>query len=217
MKTIELKKFVDEMEREYTGARLEYESMFEQLKNAKLKYDTTVSDKYLNEEGKKKATDDYNVESKRIKKEIENIRNRFVTATDEVINREAEVFRKKYAVSPKDLDMMAVTILESGFLTENEVADMAVRYKQSGNNTMYRFACRHLDENSSDQSIRLLARDAYREVERPDTEIMNEFRDVCLRGLRDDIELSNGIHKRHEEFLTAVVEDSEGISVTLDE
>lgn len=114
------------------------------------------------------------------------------------------------------MDLKAVEMIKSGMLTERELLEMAAAYKESGNLAMYRFCGTRLDRNDTDPTIRAVAQDAHRALEREDLQTVDTFTDICLKGLRDDISLANGIDRRHEEFYGDIYNAAENITATVD-
>lgn len=217
-KTRKLTDYIDKVEAAYKEARKAYDEAVKSLDDLEKRHRTKMKMGLLNEKGLKRENDYYYEEKHRLVQSIKNARDSFSASAADIRERVDVTFRDLYCVNPSSMDMQAVEMIRSGMLTERELVEMGMKYKEAGNLAMYRFCgTRFKDgEKSADPAVRQLAIDAHRALRRDDLAVVDSFTNICLRGLRDDIPLANGIDKRHADFYSACHDDAEGISIDVD-
>lgn len=208
-----LTNYLDEIEQAYSRARLGYTEIVESLEELKERHDARINHGMLNDEGLMIENNTYHERKKALEKEFEKIRDRFTNEVNDIRKREDSVFKSKYTANASDIDLKAVEMLKSGMLTGAEIMEMARTYSDNGNNAMYRYCGTFLNPHSKNLEERVIAEEAKKAYQRPDTEIVNEFVDICNRGLRNDIAASNGIHNRHDEFKDMIYLPAQDIEV----
>lgn len=214
-KTYKLSEFINKLESFYGKARTDYEEAAAMLSLLDADHKKLVDSKELNLVGIQRENERYNKKRKEILNKIRTARDTFSYNAGEIRQSVESFFKSNYAVDPNDVDLKACELLKSGMLTDNELLEMAGRYKKDNNMAMYRYCGTFANENDSDPNIRHLALDSKRTMQREDLMLVDSFTDACLKGLRDDITLSNGVDSRHEDFFEAALSSSKDITTTV--
>lgn len=200
VKTIRLTTYINELEALYTTARADYEENAARIEYLEKEHRQKLESNELNAVGIARENERYQNKKSEYKQKIIDARKTFEEKAAETRRSVASVFKDNYCLNADDLDLKTVELLKRGLLTDKELFEMANDYKKAGNITMYRYCGSFAKKNDNDPAMKHLALDARRNPQRDDLMIVDEFTDCCLRGLRDDIMLSNGVHNRHDEF-----------------
>lgn len=210
-----LSTYINKIEALYGKAREEYNKAVGELAKLEDNHDAKMKSGELNSVGTQRENERYSSKKKELLQTIAEIRGDFSDAVNDIRNSVDVLFRNNYCVNTEDVDLQGVQVLKSGMLTDKELIEMANRYKQAGNLTMYRLCGTFADSNDMNLDLRHLAVDAKRMRERTDLETINAFEDACLKGLRDDVMLANGIDNRHEEFYIDFYKAAENITAEI--
>lgn len=208
---IKLSTYIYEIEEKYTKARNEFSEVAKQIDQLDLNHRANIRSGNLNDKGIKREFANYNKSKRELQAKIRSIRNTFSVEIEEIRTRVDNVFKDLFKVNPEELDLRAVEILKSGMLTDSELVEMANDYKADGNLAMYRYCGTFADINSRDKDLRQLAVDSKKPTKREDLSIIDSFSESCSLALRDDVALSNGIDRHHDEFLQVSLSSAEAI------
>lgn len=211
-----LSAYINQIEALYGKAREEYNKAVEELQKLEENHKNKMASGELSNTGRVRENERYSAKKNELLQTIAKVRGNFSDAVNDIRNSVDALFRNNYCVNTEDIDLKGVQVLKSGMLTDVELLEMANRYKQTGNLTMYRLCGTFADSNDMNQNLRHLAVDAKRMRERTDLETINAFEDVCLKGLRDDVMLANGIDNRHEEFYVNFYKAAENITAEIE-
>ena len=215
--TYKLTSYINKIEALYSKAREDFNKATAELDKLEQSHRTKISSGELNAVGQQRENERYTARKKELLQTITAARDTFNTGAAEVRDSVDTLFRGLYRTDPESMDLKAVEMIKSGMLTEKELIEMALSYKESGNLAMYRYCGTQLKVDAmTDPAIRAIATDAHRALEREDLQTIDTFTDVCLKGLRDDIILANGIDNRHEEFYTSSYNAAENITATVE-
>ena len=214
--TYKLTSYINKIEALYGKAREDFNKATTELAQLEESHKKKVGSGELNAKGLQRENERYTSKRKELLQTIADARDTFSKGAAEVRDSVDVLFRNTYRTNPESMDLKAVEMIKSGMLTERELLEMAAAYKESGNLAMYRFCGTRLDRNDTDPTIRAVAQDAHRALEREDLQTVDTFTDICLKGLRDDISLANGIDRRHEEFYGDIYRAAEDITATVD-
>ena len=214
--TYKLTSFINKIEALYGKAREDFNKATAELAQLEESHKKKVGSGELNAKGLQRENERYTSKKKELLQTITDARDTFSKGAAEVRDSVDVLFRNTYRTNPESMDLKAVEMIKSGMLTERELLEMAAAYKESGNLAMYRYCGTRLDRNDTDPTIRAIAQDAHRALEREDLQTVDTFTDICLKGLRDDISLANGIDRRHEEFYGDIYNAAENITATVD-
>lgn len=216
-KTFELREYINKIEKSYIKARKEFEGNAEELDSLEISHKERINSGELSSSGQRNEYERYGEKKRELLKNFEGIRTRFADNVQEIRKSVQTLFRNKYCVNPEDLDLKAVELLKRDMLTASEILEIALNYKDQGNLAMYRYCGTFINPDEyHDGSMKRLGLDAKRALQRDDLELIDSFTDVCLKGLRDDVSLSNGINSKHDEFYNSILESSEDISISID-
>lgn len=214
--TYKLTSFINKIEALYGKAREDFNKATTELAQLEESHKKKVGSGELNAKGLQRENERYTSKRKELLQTIADARDTFSKGAAEVRDSVDVLFRNTYRTNPESMDLKAVEMIKSGMLTERELLEMAAAYKESGNLAMYRYCGTRLDRNDTDPTIRAIAQDAHRALERTDLQTVDSFTDICLKGLRDDVALANGIDRRHEEFYGDIYNAAENITATVD-
>lgn len=214
--TYKLTSYINKIEALYGKAREDFNKATTELAQLEESHKKKVGSGELNAKGLQRENERYTSKRKELLQTIADARDTFSKGAAEVRDSVDVLFRNTYRTNPESMDLKAVEMIKSGMLTERELLEMAAAYKESGNLAMYRFCGTRLDRNDTDPTIRAVAQDAHRALERTDLQTVDSFTDICLKGLRDDVALANGIDRRHEEFYGDIYRAAEDITATVD-
>lgn len=178
-----LSTYISKLNGKYTNARQQYEDLF----NAYEEIQKEQSELY----GKRReyTKEGFDKRKNMLDKKLEETMHK-LEAIPEEFNRNAEsirgevksTFSKKYGVNAASVDNNAVTLLNSGVLTDEEIIELANQY--SGNATMLKIIAGQL-RKSENQHTRSLG-DVISERSRvaPHLEIFDSFAYILKNGLR---------------------------------
>lgn len=214
--TYKLTSYINKIEALYGKAREDFNKATTELAQLEESHRKKVGSGELNAKGLQRENERYTSKRKELLQTIADARDTFSKGAAEVRDSVDVLFRNTYRTNPESMDLKAVEMIKSGMLTERELLEMAAAYKESGNLAMYRFCGTRLNEKDTDPTIRAVAQDAHRALERTDLQTVDTFTDICLKGLRDDVALANGIDRRHEEFYGDIYRAAEDITATVD-
>lgn len=214
--TYKLTSYINKIEALYGKAREDFNKATAELAQLEESHKKKVGSGELNAKGLQRENERYTSKRKELLQTIADARDTFSKGAAEVRDSVDVLFRNTYRTNPESMDLKAVEMIKSGMLTERELLEMAAAYKESGNLAMYRYCGTRLNTNDTDPTIRAIAQDAHRALEREDLQTVDTFTDICLKGLRDDVALANGIDRRHEEFYGDIYNAAENITATVD-
>ena len=200
MGTYRLTSYINKLEKHYEEAREKYNLSVNELSKLEESHKQKINSGELSAVGIKHEYQQYTEKKNKLMHDISEAREAFNKSAESVRNSVNVIFRDLYCVKPESVDLQGVELIKSGILTETEILELANRYKEQGNLTMYRYCGTLFDTNDRDANIRHLANEARRMRTRTDLQIIDEFIDVCQKGIRDDVSLSNGIDRRHPDF-----------------
>ena len=217
LKTRKLTNFIDEVEKSYVAARSSYKKAVEGLAKLEENHKAKMSSGELNAKGVQRENERYTSKRKELLQAIADARDTFSASAAEIRGSVDTVFRDLFCVNPKTMDVAACELIRSGALTEGELVEMANGYREQGNISMFRFVGAQIDSDKAQTpAARKIAFDSRKPLEREDLKLFDDFTDICLRGLRGDVALADGIDRRHGEFYEACYTDAEDISVDVE-
>ena len=213
--TYKLTNYINRIESCYSKAREDYNKAVDMMNRNEENHKRAISNGELSAKGIQNEQKRYHETKKKLLQQIAEIREGFTKRASEIRNSVNTLFRNNYRVTSNDIDLKAVEMLKRGMLTDTELLEMADIYKEQGNLSMYRYCGTFADADSPNPDVKRLAGDAKRIQTRTDLEVIDSFTDVCLKGLRDDTLLANGIDNRHEEFYCNSYSIAEDITATV--
>lgn len=209
-KTFTLRDYIDKIERKYINSRADYEGTAKELQALTELHKEYASSPDYSYEGKQKEREKYEVRSRELKNTIESISRDFRDYCNQVYRESDTIFDNKYEMNPDSIDDNFIRYLSLGTITEKKLLEFANRYKADDNITMYRICGEYAEKNLPESpDIRKMITDVVMSSERVDHHILDSYIDICLKGLRDDINLANGIHDRHEELIRPLQNSSD--------
>ena len=200
--TYKLRDYIDKIERKYMNSRSDYESTAKELQELNKKHTEYASSPDYSYEGKQKEREKYDIRARDLKNNIEAIAREFRDFSNQIYKESDTIFDNKYEMNPDKIDDNFIRYLSLGTITESKLLEFAKRYKADDNITMYRICGEYAEKNLPESpDIRKMITDVVLSSERVDHHILDSYIDICLKGLRDDINLSTGIHERHEDLI----------------
>ena len=212
MSKIKLSNYLNKIEAKYVKAREDWEKLQKELKEEDKRYQE-INWSLYSLEGRSEEQKKHNSKVKELKKSLENIRKDFLQSVDDIKKDSNRVFDKLFQYTPEDVDMKGVSILQNSSMNEKELMNLAERYRKEGNSTMYFLVSEKL-KNSDSREAQTYYNESLRTRNlRTDHDLIDGYGSICLKALRDEESLSNGIHRLHDEFYQKYKEATEEISV----
>lgn len=206
--------YVKKIEAEYAKAREKWAGAVKKLDLLEAEKNGINKALYTTE-GMNKIMTEYREKKKALRADITASREAFKTAVASIKSDCKAVFNDLYRYTPADIDTNGLAILEHGGLSEKELAEMAEKYRDAGNATMFFIVAEKLKDSPAPEYSSIYAEAKRKRDTRPDIELLERYEYVCMMGLRDDIELSNGVHSRLQaKALADAVKDGESIKAT---
>lgn len=222
MSKIKLTTYLNKIEAKYINAREDWEKLQKELKNEEERYQNI---KWINFsfEGRKEEQNRHTEKKNEIFEGMEKIRKDFEKGVGEVIEHSDKVFNRVYQYTSEDVDMKGVAILQNSSMSDKELLNLAESYRSKGNYTMYFMVAEKLKKDKPFEMLDESEREAQaywglaneRRSHREDHDCLESFGEVCLKALRNEDYLSNGIHKEHENFYRDFLECAEGIETEM--
>ena len=216
---IKLSSYLNKIEAKYIEARETWEKIQKKLHDEDERYNNIEWIKY-SLEGKTAERNNHEETKSGIYKELEALREGFIKSAESIEAASDEIFDRKYQYKTGEIDLKGATLLQTGALKTDEIINIATDYLNSGNYTMY-FMC--ADKLKQDKPLEQLSgaeeraesfyNTAQKMKEREDHALLEGFTDVCLKSLRNEDYLSDGIHKMHNEFYERYKNSAEEIEV----
>lgn len=162
----------------------------------------------LSSKGRQEELAKHNEILRGISAKLERIRAEFTRKTDEIRGDADKIFNRLFQYTAGDVDANGVAILQNTTMSATELLEFAESYRAKGNYTMYFMIAERLKSDKapgmmdeSDRKAEAYYNEAKRRRQnRGDHDLLDGYRDICLRGLRDDVWMANGIHKHQVEF-----------------
>ena len=216
-KTYRLRDYIDKIERKYINSRADYDATAKELQALnELHREYSASNEY-SPESKRKERERYDIRYKELKDTLESIARDFRDYSNQVYRESDAIFDTKYEMNPVNIDDNFIRYLSLGTITERKLLEFAKRYKTDNNITMYRICGEYAEKNLPESpDIRKMISDVALNTARIDHSIMDSYIDICLKGLRDDINLDNGINDRHLDLVKGLQNDADKITCDIE-
>lgn len=220
MSKIKLTTYLNKIESKYIKAREDWENLQKELKEEETRYQNI---KWINlsPQGKIEEQNAHIKKNREISQRLEQIRKDFDKSASDIVKDSDKVFNRAYQYTSEDVDMNGVAILQNGNMNDKELMELAESYRLKGNNTMYFMVAEKLKHDKPFEMLSDTEREAEgywreahrRRTTREDHECFDGFRDICLKALRDEGYLSNGIHKQHDSLYQRYKDFADGVEV----
>lgn len=211
MSKIKASAYIKKIEAKYCKAREEWEKAVKNLDLLEVEK-ANINRKLYTTEGLNKIDAEYLSKRKEHKAKMIASRERFGEEVTEIKAECMAVFDSKYRYTPSDIDTAGLALLEHGNMSERELAEIATKYKDAGNTTMYFLYAEKLKDSKTPEYYGIYVKAVSIRETRPDKELLDAFEYVCDMGLRDDKNLANGVHNRlHDETLERCIKEGEAM------
>ena len=218
-KTYTLKSYVAKLATAYETARTKYDKAATDLKTATETYQTKKSSGNYNAQGLKNLSDKYEQTKRECTAKIIEAAEEFNKAYSEVRAEAETIFKDLYEITPAGVDMPMVELLKAGVLSDKDIIKFANEYKSNNNMTMYKMCGNFAEQRGRgrDPELDKLIVAAGQVGQRPDLAVLDTYAYVCQKGLRDNVQLSNGIHNQLQETaLAEALESGAAVSIDVD-
>lgn len=218
MSKINLSNYLNKIEAKYIKAREDWEEVQKELSQEETRFNN-INWSLYSFEGRREEAQKHEEKKNEIIKKLEKIRSEFSEGTETIMRDSDKVFNKVFQYTPEDVDQNGVTILQNSVMKPSELMELAESYRRSGNYTMYFMCAEKLQSDKKDHEMTETERKAkvyYEEAKRrreirEDHELMEGYKEICLKSLRNEKYLSDGIHKIHDSFYQKYRGLAEGI------
>ena len=214
-KRYSLTSYINKMESLYSKAREDYVRVANEFSRNEERHKKALNSGELSSKGIENENDRYYFLKKTLQQRMADIRADFQKGAGEIRNNVDSLFKKNYRVNSDDIDLKAIEILKSGMLSDAELLEMAYNYKEQGNLAMFKYCGTIADKDKMNPAMKQLAGEARLILQRADLSVVDSFTEICLKGLRDDVLLANGIDERHDELCQELYSEANGITTTV--
>ena len=188
-----LSTYLNRIREEYNGYRIEYTRIHDSLKQEEDNYHKSQRSTELTLQGKRKRQDYYYEVKKELTDELHALINDSHASFQGIRNEVEKAFAKRFSISTEAIDHDAMTLLESGILSDRELVSLSNNY--TTNPTMSRILGKYIGERAAmknDTEMRVLAERLSATVS-PHLEAVDNLIYVAELGLREDRVLGDGI------------------------
>lgn len=216
-KTYSLRDYIDKIERKYIASRADYDTTAKELQALTDAHNIYISSPDYSYEGKQKEREKYDIKSRDLRDRLDTISREFKDYARQIYSESDAIFNTKYEMNPVNIDDHFIRYLSLGTITENKLLEFANKYKADDNITMYRICGEYAEKNLPESpKLRAMITDVTLSSDRVDHHILDSYIDICMKGLRDDINLANGIHERHESLVKSLQASSDLVTTSLE-
>lgn len=207
MSKIKLTNYLNRVEAKYIKAREDWEKVQKELSQENENFNNINWMNYSNQ-GRQEESMKHEEKKRELQTKLEKIRTDFIEAVEGIRKDSDKIFNRVFQYTASDVDQNGVSILQNSSMSPSELMEFAESYRQNGNYTMYFMIAEKLKSDKKDHEMNESERKAKayyqkaksRREEREDHELIEGFKEICLKSLRDEDYLSNGVHKIHSEF-----------------
>lgn len=218
MSKIKATSYLNKIEAKYVNAREKWEKLQKELKEEDIRYQN-IKWSNLSNQGRLEEGENHKNKKAEIYNKLAQLRKDFEESVDNIQKDSDKVFNRVFQYTSNDVDMKGVAIIQNSFMSDSELIELAESYRKSGNYTMYFMVSEklkkdkpHIKLSESEKEANAYYEKAHRRREiREDHELYEGFKTVCLKALRDEDYLSNGIDNEHNNFYQNYRECAEGI------
>lgn len=218
MSKVKLTSYLNRIEAKYIKAREEWEKIQEQLNQEEERFNNI---KWMNysAQGVREEKEKHSACKNKLLMELEKVRSDFSESVEEIKKDSDKLFNRVFQYTASDIDQNGVTILQNSTMSSSELMNFAESYREKGNYTMYFMIAEKMKSDKPDIEMTeddKKARAYYekalaRRQTREDHELIEAYKEVCLKMLRDERYLADGIHKIHDDFYNGYKEEAEKI------
>ena len=221
MSRTKLTTYLNKVEAKYIKAREDWEKLQNELKKENERYQNI---KWINlsPEGRNEEKNNHEKIKSEIYKKLDTLRTEFSSSVDNIQSDSDKVFNRLYKITPEDVDEKGVAILQTTNLKSNELIDLAESYRTKGNSTMYFMIAEKLKTDKTVSTMSESEKEAFSYYEkaqerknRDDHALLQNYKEICLKALRNEDYLSEGIDKIHDDFYQKYKEEADSIEVEI--
>ena len=217
MSRVKLSNYLNKIEAKYVNARESWEAIQKKVAEENIRF-SSINWANYSIQGIAEEKNRHDNTIKELYSKLEDIRKDFEENTSGVMKKSDEVFNRVFKYSPADIDQNGITIINNGSLNNKELIDLAEQYRSSGNYTMYYLIADKISVDAGTvqtkddrEALGYKEMASYKRKNREDHRILEEYSQICLKALRNEDYLSNGVHRAHDDFYSSYKMDADEI------
>ena len=211
-----VKEFLDKINDKYKVHRAEYERLNELYNLKGEEWKKELARGWSNQQMQKEARAKHEAEQSEIKNALEELRRTASTDFENILAEADDVFGRYNRATGDKLDLATVELLKSGILSDNEIKALAKDFE--GNVAMLRIIGKYADERASKDNIEMIAlAHSLKNAEIPYREPLERLVFWSENGLKDDTIKAMAHNNHYENTYNELVEQSEGVYITVSE
>ena len=211
-----VKEFLDKINDKYKAHRAEYERLNELYNLKGEEWKKELARGWSNQQMQKEARAKHEAEQSEIRNALEELRSTANKDFENILAEADDVFGRYNRATGDKLDLATVELLKSGILSDNEIKALADDFK--GNVAMLRIIGKYAEERASKDNMEMtVLSHNLKNAEIPYREPLERLVFWSENGLKDDTIKAMAHNNHYENTYNELVEQSEGVYITVSE
>ena len=211
-----VKEFLDKINDKYKAHRAEYERLNELYNLKGEEWKKELARGWSNQQMQKEARAKHEAEQSEIRNALEELRSTANKDFENILAEADDVFGRYNRATGDKLDLATVELLKSGILSDNEIKALADDFK--GNVAMLRIIGKYAEERASKDNMEMtVLSHNLKNAEIPYREPMERLVFWSNEGLKADTIKAMAHNNHYENTYNELVEQSEGVYITVSE
>ena len=211
-----VKEFLDKINDKYKVHRAEYERLNELYNLKAEEWKKELARGWSNQQMQKEARAKHEAEQSEIRNALEELRSTANKDFENILAEADDVFGRYNRATGDKLDLATVELLKSGILSDNEIKALADDFK--GNVAMLRIIGKYAEERASKDNMEMtVLSHNLKNAEIPYREPLERLVFWSENGLKDDTIKAMAHNNHYENTYNELVEQSEGVYITVSE
>ena len=211
-----VKEFLDKINDKYKAHRAEYERLNELYNLKAEEWKKELARGWSNQQMQKEARAKHEAEQSEISNALEELRSTANKDFENILAEADDVFGRYNRATGDKLDLATVELLKSGILSDNEIKALADDFK--GNVAMLRIIGKYAEERASKDNMEMtVLSHNLKNAEIPYREPLERLVFWSENGLKDDTIKAMAHNNHYENTYNELVEQSEGVYITVSE
>lgn len=211
-----IKEFLDKINDKYKAHRTEYERLNELYNLNAEEWKKELARGWSNQQMQKEARAKHEAEQSEIRNALEELRSTANKDFENILAEADDVFGRYNRATGDKLDLATVELLKSGILSDNEIKALAEDF--NGNVAMLRIIGKYAEERASKDNMEMtVLSHNLKNAEIPYREPLERLVFWSENGLKDDTIKAMAHNNHYENTYNELVEQSEGVYITVSE
>ena len=211
-----VKEFLDKINDKYKAHRAEYERLTEQYTRNAEQWQKEIARGWSNYNLQQEAKAKHTAEQAEIRKALDDLRTTANTDFENILAEADDVLGRYNRATGDKLDLATVELLKSGILSDNEIKALAKDFE--GNVAMLRIIGKYAEERGGKDNMEMtVLASNLKSAEIPYREPLERLVFWSENGLKDDTIKAMAHNNHYENTYNELVEQSEGLYITVSE